>query len=176
MIDSNSHPYTKENELVWNDSCGITNFSGTGDGARDVEEVARSNFLTNKHDDYDNFDTGNMSENPFHPTNGGTMVILVDRNVSDSNPHAKAMETKSRVQEKISRPQEQGVLDKFRWQEELGEDEAHEELLDTDIDDLFLLAAASRGWIDELDIYERKGCPFLIKNQQSEKNDQKKSI
>eukprot|EP00569_Conticribra_weissflogii_P000842 CAMPEP_0171353670 /NCGR_PEP_ID=MMETSP0878-20121228/44311_1 /TAXON_ID=67004 /ORGANISM="Thalassiosira weissflogii, Strain CCMP1336" /LENGTH=262 /DNA_ID=CAMNT_0011859621 /DNA_START=116 /DNA_END=905 /DNA_ORIENTATION=- len=158
----------------------IARYTGEGDGVLNGEgpRSTLTNLFHDRHVELDIVDMGMeaRSLSRVHPTNGGTMMTLVDDTVLVQTPHSKATEPRRRVQEIIARSQQQEMFDEIQWRQESGGDEVHGEFSDNDFDDLLLLAAESRGWIDELDINERKGCPFLIKNRGKVKNDQEKSL
>mmetsp|Transcript_19815 Transcript_19815/g.40727 ORF Transcript_19815/g.40727 Transcript_19815/m.40727 type:complete len:196 (+) Transcript_19815:216-803(+) len=187
MNDSTScHCGNKVNEVAiadWRNphrSISVNNTAGEGDEVLNGEG-ARSTLMNLFHDRHVELDSVDMdmevsSLSRVHPTNGGTMMTLVDDTVSVQTPHSKATEPRRRVQEIIARSQQQEMFNEIQWRQEFGGDEVHGEFSDTDFDDLLLLAAESCGWIDELDIYERKGCPFLIKNRGKVKNDQENSL
>lgn len=155
-------------------SIGVNNTARAGAGVVNGE-VSRStltNLFHDRHDDSDSvyMDMNSRSTTRVHPTNGGTMMKLVDNNGSVPTTHLKATEPRRRVQEIVARSQPHELFDEFQRQQELGGDELHGDFPDINFDEVLLLAAESRGWIDELDIYERRGCPFLIKNQGMRRN------
>mmetsp|Transcript_25921 Transcript_25921/g.54601 ORF Transcript_25921/g.54601 Transcript_25921/m.54601 type:complete len:181 (+) Transcript_25921:92-634(+) len=179
MNDSTSrHCGNKVNEVAiadWRNphrSISVNHTAGEGDGVLNGEGP-RSTLTNLFHDRHVELDSVDMD---MEARSLSRVMTLVDDTVSVQTPHSKSTEPRRRVQEIIARSQQQEMFNEIQWRQEFGGDEVHGEFSDTDFDDLLLLAAESRGWIDELDIYERKGCPFLIKNQGKVKNDQEKSL
>jgi len=122
--------------------------------------------------------SGPRAQRLSHPTNGGTMMaLLTDTDGSNSNPRNDSIEGQERAEARAQVHEAMAHEHELRRSEQdVGNNQVENELQvprnvgsqrqEFHLDDQ-LFAAAFRGWIDELDIYERKGCRFLKRKRNS---------